>query len=170
MIPLRPLVLAAAAAVACACGSPEPPAPEPTPTPAPTPAPTPERDRSFATEGGVRVEVERWGPGPLASEVSPAALVTLHAVIRMQEDGEVLDDTRESNAPLRFRLGEAGTLPGLREAVAMLSGGTAATLSIPASAAFGDEGVPDPLRPREHLVPPGADLVVELELLAVEAP
>ena len=69
----------------------------------------------------------------------------------------VLDSTLERGLPLQLRVGEA-PLTGMNEGLIGMRPGGKRRLVIPASLAYGDEGVPG-------LVPGGATIVIEVELL-----
>lgn len=73
------------------------------------------------------------------------------------EDGTPIDSTFERGRPLVVRIGEA-PLEGMNEGLVGMSRGGKRRLVIPPELAYGDEGVPG-------LVPPGATVVIEIELL-----
>lgn len=73
------------------------------------------------------------------------------------EDGTRIDSTLERGKPLLVRVGEA-PLAGLNEGLVGMRRGGKRRLSIPAALAYGEQGVPG-------LVPAGATIVIEVELL-----
>jgi FKBP-type peptidyl-prolyl cis-trans isomerase len=68
----------------------------------------------------------------------------------------------------------AGTCPGLEEALKGMKAGGKRIISVPPELGFGDKGYV--MRPTEHvpdkqgLIPPGAQLEYEVELLRVSIP
>ncbi len=85
--------------------------------------------------------------------------VALHYVGRL-EGGEMFDDSRDRGAPLAFVLGSATVLPAWEEALVGMRAGGRRELTIPPHLAYGDEGLPG-------VIPPGATLVLDVELLEV---
>jgi FKBP-type peptidyl-prolyl cis-trans isomerase len=120
----------------------------------PVPTPTPRPPEKLELEGGVIADVSEWGIGPLPGD---GDAVRLQYVLR-NEEGEVLDDTREREGLFEVILGDPGTLPGLDSALRQLPPGSKATLTLPASSAFADRGYGD-------IIPPGATLLLDVEIL-----
>ncbi len=111
------------------------------------------------TASGVSYVDTLSGEGPAAR---PGDRVVLHYVGRT-DDGELFDDSRDRGEPLTFVLGTGAVLPAWEEGLEGLRAGGLRELTIPPELAYGDEGLPG-------VIPPGATLVLEVELLAVEAP
>ncbi len=76
-------------------------------------------------------------------------------------DGRVFDSSRESGEPAVFALG--GVMPCFAEGIQRMQVGGKAKLVCAPELAYGDQGFPP-------LVPPGATLIFELELLEVVGP
>ena len=73
-------------------------------------------------------------------------------------DGTVFDSSVDRGSPIKFPL--RNVIKGWQEGVAMMRVGGKATLVIPADLAYGDKGSPP-------VIPPGATLVFEVELLEI---
>jgi FKBP-type peptidyl-prolyl cis-trans isomerase len=80
-----------------------------------------------------------------------------HGTLR---DGTVFDSSRDKE-PVEFDLGQV--VPCFREGLTKMKVGGKAKVVCPADLAYGDRGVP-------NLIPPGAALVFELELLEIIQP
>lgn len=110
-----------------------------------------------ATESGVRYVDFFTGQGV---PVGPNVLVTIDYTAKLP-DGTVIDSTLDRGVPVTFRMGEA-PIAGWNEGLLGMREGGQRTVVVPAPLAYGDEGVPG-------LVPPGATLLFEVELLTVDA-
>lgn len=73
-------------------------------------------------------------------------------------DGTVFDSSVQRGEPIKFPL--KNVIPGWQEGVAMMRVGGKATLVVPSTLAYGDNGSPP-------VIPGGATLVFEVELLSV---
>lgn len=78
------------------------------------------------------------------------------------EDGTFVDSTYQRGQAVEFVFGEAW-LPGLDEGLEGMRTGGKRRMTLPADVAYGPDGV-------EGLVPPGAPLVFEVELVSVGTP
>jgi peptidylprolyl isomerase len=106
-----------------------------------------------STPSGLRYLELMEGVGP---SVADGDRVRIEYEARL-EDGTRIDSTLERGLPLQLRVGEA-PLTGMNEGLIGMRPGGKRRLVIPASLAYGDEGVPG-------LVPGGATIVIEVELL-----
>ena len=110
------------------------------------------------TPTGVRWRDVLTGVGKVAA---PDSVVTIHYTATLAGGGSI-DSSHDRGRPETFPLaaapvlGWADGIPGMRE-------GGRRWLSVPPHRAFGDEGV-------EGLIPPGATLEFEIELLEVKDP
>ena len=77
------------------------------------------------------------------------------------EDGTKFDSSLDRGQPFSFTLGVGGVIPGWDEGVATMKVGTTRQLVIPSDLGYGDAG-------SGGTIPPGATLIFEVELLAVQ--
>ncbi len=119
------------------------------------PAKLPEPD-TFVTPGGTRVWDLSQGTGKAALAGSTVEVNVVAAV----EGSPPFDSSYARGTPDRFQIGSGQSLPGLEEGVIGMREGGKRKLQVPPDQAFGAKGLDD-------LVPPGATLILEVELLAV---
>lgn len=113
---------------------------------------------AFELSNGLRIEVTRLGLGP---RVETDRQLAAHLVLRVAETGTVVEDTAAAGHLLSFVVGGGGVIPGIDLAVQGMPLGTRATVHIPSDLAYGERGS----RPA---VPPNADLVLEIDLRAMQ--
>jgi FKBP-type peptidyl-prolyl cis-trans isomerase FkpA len=75
--------------------------------------------------------------------------------------GKQFDSSRSSGQPFRFPLGTGQVIKGWDQGVAGMKVGESRRLIIPADLAYGDRGA-------GGVIPPGATLVFDIDLIAVE--
>jgi len=75
--------------------------------------------------------------------------------------GKEFDSTRNSGTPFRFVVGTGQVIKGWDQGVLGMKVGAVRRLTIPASLGYGDTGA-------GGVIPPGATLIFEVELLAIE--
>jgi len=73
-------------------------------------------------------------------------------------DGTVFDSSVDRGEPIKFPL--KNVIKGWQEGVSMMRAGGKATLVVPSSLAYGDQGSPP-------VIPPGATLIFDVELIEV---
>jgi FKBP-type peptidyl-prolyl cis-trans isomerase FkpA len=73
-------------------------------------------------------------------------------------DGTVFDSSKDRGEPIKFPL--SNVIKGWQEGVSMMKEGGKATLVVPPSIGYGDNGSPP-------VIPPAATLVFEVELIEV---
>jgi FKBP-type peptidyl-prolyl cis-trans isomerase FkpA len=104
------------------------------------------------------------GQGTVATPGSP---VTVHYTgwmydhMRPEKKGTEFDSSRKSGQPFSFVLGQKQVIAGWDQGVAGMKAGGQRRLVIPSALAYGDRGA-------GGVIPPGATLVFDVELLAVE--
>ena len=77
------------------------------------------------------------------------------------EDGTLFDSSLERGAPFALKLGMGEVIPGWDEGVATMKVGGKRQLVIPAELAYGETGA-------GGVIPPGATLIFEIELLEIQ--
>lgn len=112
------------------------------------------RDGVEVTRSGLQYRVLREGTGrqPASTDV-----VRVHYRGRLV-DGTVFDSSYKRGQPAEFRLD--GVIPGWTEGVQLMREGAKYEFVIPAQLAYGTKGAGD-------VIPPGATLIFEVELLEV---
>jgi FKBP-type peptidyl-prolyl cis-trans isomerase len=106
------------------------------------------------------VEVETLNAGDGETFPQRGQRVTVHYTGTLT-DGTVFDSSRTRNDPFSFVIGKGQVIRGWDEGVAQMSMGQRATLTCSADFAYGDRGYPG-------LIPPGATLVFDVELLGIQ--
>jgi FKBP-type peptidyl-prolyl cis-trans isomerase len=111
--------------------------------------------------GGTRYTDDKVGKG---AEAMAGQLVTVHYTGWLYYDGMKAKqfDSSRGREPFRFLLGNGDVILGWDEGVAGMKVGGKRTLIVPPQAGYGDAGGGD-------VIPPGATLLFEVELLGVQA-
>ena len=112
---------------------------------------------AIETGSGLKVYIVEEGSGEPAA-AGKTVKVHYHGML---EDGTKFDSSFERGEPIEFKLGEGRVIPGWEEGIAMLTAGTKAQLVIPSELAYGDRGA-------GGVIPPGATLIFDVELLSVK--
>jgi len=86
--------------------------------------------------------------------------ILVHYVGRMLENGQQFDSSIARNDPLDFPLGAGIVIPGLDQGIPGMRVGGKRKLTIPSELAYRDQGC-------GGVIPPGATLVFEVELLEI---
>ena len=101
------------------------------------------------------------------AEASPGATVTVHYTgwmydhTRPDKKGAEFDSSRKGGQPFSFVLGQKQVIAGWDQGVTGMKAGGQRRLVIPAALAYGDRGA-------GGVIPPGATLVFDVELLGVQ--
>jgi FKBP-type peptidyl-prolyl cis-trans isomerase FkpA len=144
-----------------ACGSTTPSEPAAPPTAAPPVAAAAQRDVAELAVSDLRA-----GTGAVAQAGS---VVTVHYTGWLYDSGAAenkgtkFDSSRDSGRPFQFQLGAGQVIPGWDQGVAGMKVGGQRRLVIPSSLGYGQRGA-------GGVIPPGAALVFDVELLDVRAP
>lgn len=110
------------------------------------------------TPSGLKYVDESVGTGV---EAKAGKVVSVHYTGTL-ENGTKFDSSRDRGQPFTFNLGAGQVIKGWDEGVAgMKTKGGKRKLTIPANLGYGDRGVPG-------VIPPGATLLFDVELLEVK--
>lgn len=112
--------------------------------------------KATKTDSGLVILETAAGSGTQATLAS-TVLVHYHGTL---SDGTVFDSSVQRGEPIKFPL--KNVIRGWQEGVATMKEGGKATLVVPSDLAYGDQGSPP-------VIPPGATLVFEVELIKVVA-
>lgn len=110
------------------------------------------------TASGLRYVDTKAGTGETAVA---GKKVTVHYLGALQKNGKKFDASLDRDEPFQFPLGAGRVIKGWDEGVAGMKVGGKRTLYIPASLGYGERGA-------GRVIPPGAELVFEVELLKVD--
>ncbi|KAJ2063381.1 FK506 binding protein proline rotamase rapamycin-binding protein [Coemansia sp. S146] len=105
------------------------------------------------------VETKVTKPGDGKSFPKAGDTITMHYEGRL-ENGTVFDSSYERKKPFTSKIGVGQLIAGWDEAVPKMSIGEKATLTISSDFGYGARGIPG-------LIPGGATLVFDVELLAI---
>jgi len=101
------------------------------------------------------------------AEASPGSRVTVHYTgwlydhARPDKKGAEFDSSRKGGQPFRFALGQRQVIAGWDQGVTGMKVGGQRRLLVPSALAYGDRGA-------GGVIPPGATLVFDIELLGVQ--
>ncbi|MBT9587152.1 FKBP-type peptidyl-prolyl cis-trans isomerase [bacterium] len=129
-----------------------------TPEASATPAPKP-LGPAVKTKSGLKYEVFKKGEGEVAQN-NQKVFVHYTGVL---ENGTKFDSSLDRGEPFDFILGTGAVIKGWDEGVAGMKVGEKRKLTIPPDLAYGEAGA-------GGLIPPGATLIFDVELVKVEAP
>ncbi len=110
-------------------------------------------DSIQTTDSGLKYIIHEPGNG---AEAEPGQVVEVQ-YIGMLPDGTVFDQSFERGRAIAFRLGMGDVIPGWDEGIDQLREGARATLIIPASLGYGEQGSPP-------VIPPNSELVFYVEV------
>jgi hypothetical protein len=169
-------VLALTALAVSACGYPDPyvtsgPVANESPAPVPSPSPSPGAD-DFNSGAGLTVVTLPDGLKYIDLKVGTGAVARSLNNVTVQYtgwfiDGSLFDSSRTpGRSPFTFQLGVGKVIPGWDEGLPGMKVGGKRKLIIPSDLAYGPNGQTDP-NTGAQVIPPGATLVFEVELLKV---
>lgn len=146
-----------------------PPPPPPTITaPAlveapPPPMPPPVAAAVVTTVTGLQYQDQRVGTGPAPR---PGQTIVVHYTGWLDAaggNGAKFDSSRDRGEPMAIPFGKGVTIPGWDEGLSTMRVGGLRTLVVPAALGYGDHG-------SGEVIPPGAVLRFEIELIDVKDP
>jgi peptidylprolyl isomerase len=150
------LSLAAPAAIAQ-----QKPAAKAEPPKAEAPAAAKKESKMVKTESGLGYEDLVVGTGP-SPEAGQTCVMHYTGWLWVNEaKGAKFDSSLDRNRPFEFPIGRGRVIKGWDEGVASMKVGGKRTLLIPPSLGYGDRGA-------GNVIPPGATLLFEVELLGVK--
>ena len=106
------------------------------------------------TPSGLQYEVLQDGKG---DPIGPGVIVEVHYTGWLL-DGTKFDSSKDRGVPFSFPIGQGAVIRGWDEGVAAMRVGEIRKLTIPPELAYGNRGA-------GNIIPPGATLVFEVELL-----
>ncbi len=118
-----------------------------------------QEQKEVTTKSGLKYIDLKVGTGEKAQVGST---VSVEYVGRFKTSGEKFDSSADQGKPLTFTLGERKVIAGWEEGIPGMKIGGKRKLIVPYKLAYGDTG--------KGIIPPKADLVFEIELLAVKNP
>lgn len=110
-----------------------------------------------STESGLRYKIEKEGDG---ASPNKGDTVSVHYK-GMLADGTVFDSSYKRNEPIEFPLGVGHVIAGWDEGIQLLKVGDQARLVIPSHLGYGGRGA-------GGVIPPNANLVFDVELVAIK--
>jgi FKBP-type peptidyl-prolyl cis-trans isomerase FkpA len=121
-----------------------------------------------AVAGGAELQIKDLIPGEGVEAVA-GSHVTVHYTgwlydpAQPEAKGRKFDSSRDAGQPFSFKLGARQVIAGWDQGVQGMKLGGQRELVIPAALAYGERGA-------GGVIPPGATLVFDVQLLAVEPP
>jgi FKBP-type peptidyl-prolyl cis-trans isomerase len=106
----------------------------------------------------LKIEILKASPCDKEKQVRSKDKITLNYRFRLA-DGKVVDDSYERGEPLEMEVGKVGIV-GWDDGVKGACPGEIRRVTVPANLGYGDKGI-------EGMVPPGATIVLELEVLSI---
>lgn len=116
---------------------------------------------TVTTESGLKYVQIKAGSGP--KPVNGQKLKVFYD--GTLKDGSVFD-SNINGSPFKFVLGKKEVIPGWDEGFKLMSAGEKGYLLIPSKLAYGNRGVENPEAPGKYIIPPGADLIFQVELVS----
>ena len=110
-----------------------------------------------STDSGLRYEDSRIGDGTLCTGRGQTAIVHYTGWL---EDGTKFDSSRDRDDPFSFPVDCGYVIPGWDEGVQGMQVGGIRKLTVPPQLGYGERGAGD-------VIPPGATLIFEIELLEI---
>lgn len=118
---------------------------------------------TIQTASGMRYSIRELGKGATA-QAGDKLVINYTGFL---PNGRLFDSSAADGRPLRCRVGRGEVIKGWDEVLLLLPAGSRARVWIPAALAYGSKGVRDPDEDTRFLIPPGSDLVFEMEIIKV---
>ncbi|MEY2854471.1 MAG: hypothetical protein RL030_1603 [Pseudomonadota bacterium] len=128
-----------------------------------TPLPATPAANKVATLAATEISVGSGAEAARGSQVTVHYTGWLYDTTRPEQKGTEFDSSRKHGDPFSFVLGQGQVIAGWDQGVAGMKVGGQRRLVIPSDLAYGDSGA-------GAVIPPGATLVFDVELLDVKAP
>ena len=106
-----------------------------------------------------KLEIIELTPGT-GAEAKLGSTITAHYTGALVKDGTIFQSSLDTGSPFKTQLVEGGLIEGWIQGIPGMKAGGKRRLVIPAAQAYKEEGRPG--------IPPNADLVFDIELIAVE--
>lgn len=116
--------------------------------------------RLFHSTSFKMVQVEKISPGDGQNFPKAGDTVSMHYTGTLASNGQKFDSSRDRGQPFQTRIGVGQVIQGWDQGVPQLSLGERAKLIIPANEGYGARGA-------GGVIPPNADLIFDVELLAI---
>ena len=113
---------------------------------------------AITTASGLQYIDEKVGDGP---SPQPGQTISVNYIGATKSDGREFENSYKRGAPIDFKLGLGEVIPGWEEGLASMKLGGKRKLIIPSQLAYGRQG-------RPPSIPPNADLVFDVELMAIK--
>lgn len=118
-------------------------------------------DKIVTTPSGLKYKDSKVGTGDLAVAGKNVEVQYTGWLDKNGEKGDKFDSSVDRGTPFSFPLGAGRVIKGWDEGVAGMKVGGSRTLMIPSSLGYGSRGA-------GGVIPPNADLIFDVELLAVK--